>query len=50
MLGLAWLYLLPAVVGRVVDARHTGGHAWLTRPVSVGVLLSLLGRALWGSG
>jgi cellulose synthase/poly-beta-1,6-N-acetylglucosamine synthase-like glycosyltransferase len=39
---------LAGVAGRVVAARHTGGRVWpdaLAHPVSVGVLLSLLGRS-----
>lgn len=41
---------LAAVAGRVITARHTGGRAWpdaLAQPVSVGVLLGLLGRSWW---
>ena len=39
---------LAGVAGRVVAARHTGGRVWpdaLAHPVSVGILLSLLGRS-----
>jgi glycosyl transferase family 2 len=39
---------LAGVAGRVVTARHTGGRGWpdpLAHPVSVGVLLTLLGRS-----
>jgi cellulose synthase/poly-beta-1,6-N-acetylglucosamine synthase-like glycosyltransferase len=39
---------LAGVAGRVVTARHSGGRVWpdaFAHPVSVGVLLSLLGRS-----